>query len=366
MTPLIEAYRAQHMVVLGLSGSEHLLFGSASAAGPDSGIAAHAWSRMPAALAQWLVECGVSVERFTIGVGSTRTLAWLAALGVLGARTVVAPGEAHTLLAPLPVAVLQQTPDTVEIASRAFGDMLAALEASGVRTLGQLQRLGEAALVRRFGLAGRQLLQLARGEDLRPLRARTEEAWLGARLVFDPPLDPQQVAIALAPLVERLTLTLAQRELAVGKLALILESETRRRLQVMRRLRHPLGTSQALLGAAERLLTGLLADTTAQSAPPAFGEPAEPDVVLPQASERYVVVRLRVGGLHPTTAEQRRLWAAEQQQAGAERSARLTAALATLRRLQGGKQAGVLLRAEAHAPDAVLPEERYRLAPRMP
>jgi hypothetical protein len=174
---------------------------------------------------------------------------------------------------------------------------------------------------------------------------RVENAqWLGARLHFEPSLAAYHLAAALAPLAERLALTLAQRELAVGKVALIIESDAGTRMQALRRLKHPLGTTRALLEVAERLLAGMLADA-----------------LLPVEGERYVALRLRVGGLHLATVEQRRLWAAEQQQAGVERTERVMAALQALR---GGKYADDLLRADLHAPDAVLPEERYRFTPR--
>ena len=127
-------------------------------------------------------------------------------------------------------------------------------------------------------------------------------------------------------------------------------------MQVLRRLTHPVGTTGALLGVATRLLAGMLADAASNSEAAIL-----PDALLPGEGERYVALRLRVGGLHPATAEQRRLWAAEQQQAKSERVERLAAAL---RALGSGNYANDLLQTDLYAPDAVLPEERYRMTPR--
>lgn len=357
LTPLVEEHREHLTFMLALGGSERLLLGGeAGVRGAPTTI----WPLLRDALISQLTDAGLAEDRLTIGIGPTRTLAWLAtsyATSGTDSRTlVVLPGQEQAFLAALPVAALQCVPDAAEVAK--LSEMVAALDAVGVRTLGRLQRLSAEALARRFGADGARLAVLAAGEDLRLLRPRVEEPWLGARLHLEPPLAAEQLSLALAPLAEKLALTLITRELAAGKIALALESETGKRLQVARRLAHPLGTTQALLDTAERLLAGLLAPVT--DSPDGLDVP---DVELPAAGERFVTLRLRVGRLHPATAEQRQLWAAEQQRAGAERIERLRTAM---RALAGGKHADALLRAEIHDPDAVLPEERYRLAPRTP
>ena len=372
LTPLIEWHPTQHALMLALGGSERLLLGGDS---PAADAPEEVWPLLGEALAQRLAER--SVVGPAIGLGPTRTLAWLASemsaqaddVDQAGrAAVVVLPGEERSWLAPLPVALLREIPDAApgvgltettppaEIVSLA--EIVAALEEGGIRTLGQAQRLAADTLARRFGPAGAGFAALAAGDDLRPLYPRIAAPWMGARLAFEPPVAAEQLTVALGPLAEKLALTLARRELAAGKIALALESETGKQMQAARRLAHPLGTTRALLDAAERLLVGLLAPV-----PDMPDMPAAPDVELPAAGERYITLRLRVGGLRQATAEQRRLWAAEQQRAGAERIERLAAALWAF---QASKHADALLRAEAHAPDAVLPEERYRLAPRSP
>lgn len=368
LTPLIEEYPAQGALVLALRGSERLLLGRGGAAtesamgstastGTTDSMEApeHIWPLLGEALTRLLAEIGAPGDGLAIGIGSTRTLAWLASCSGV---TVVLPGEEGAFLAALPVTVLLETPDAAEVPSLA--GIVVALETAGIRTLGQAQRLSREALTRRFGVDGATFAALADGGDVRPLRPRNQEQWLGARLAFEPSLAAQHLAVALGPLAERLALTLARRELAAGKIALALEGEAGGRLQVIQRLAHPLGTTRALLGAAERLLAGLLADTKTTHVA-AEASQILPDVALPEDGERYITMRLRLGGLHQVTAEQRRLWAAEQRQAGTERIERLAAAL---RALSGGKHADELLRAEIHEPDAVLPEERYRMTPR--
>lgn len=363
LTPLIEERPQRRALFLALDGSERLLLGKSA---PVASLAPmetpeDLWPRLREALARRLCDAGMRGEGLTVGIGATRTLAWLAALPAATTR-VASPGKWQAFLAGLPVAALLETPDAAEVASFARRqEIVAALEESGIRMLGHLHRLPADALARRFGRAGERLAILAAGGDLRPLRPSLAEPWLGARLVFDPPLAVEQLTVALGPLAEKLALTLAQQELAAGRLALTLESEAGARLGAERRLAHPLGTTRALLEAAERLLAGLLAPALTMPGTP--GTPGMPDVALPAVGEQYMTLRLRLGGLHPATVEQRRLWAGEQRAAGAERVERLAAAL---RALASGKYADALLRAEIHEPDAPLPEERYQLTPRAP
>lgn len=369
LTPLIEEHPEHHMLLLALGGSERLLLGrtatSATGEAPEREGVKHTWLLLAEALIRQLNELAAQPTKpttLTVGIGPTRTLAWLAALSATAAApAVVLPGRERPFLAPLPLAMMGQVPDALAVTSLA--QMLAALEVSGIRALGQLWRLPTESLARRFGADGAALATLAVGGDLRPLQPREHERWLSARLRFEPTLAAQHLPVALAPLAERLALTLAERDLAAGTIDLLLESETGGQLHSERRLAHPLATTHALLGAANRLLVGLFADAPLAHQGVVQGQFYQPDAQLPAEGERYVTLRLRLGGLHPVTAEQRRLWAAEQQHAGTERIERLTAAL---RALCGGRYADALLRADLHTPDAILPEERYRMLRRSP
>jgi hypothetical protein len=348
LTPLVETHGPSPVaILLALGGSERLLVDERSVAATPASL----WPLLGTALSRRLSAATQQAPGVAVGIGPTRTLAWLAARQ--DATVVVLPGQELAFLAAMPLTALLDVPDGAAVTS--LPEIVAALEAVGVQTFGQLQRLMTDGLARRFGAAGAALAVLARGGDLRPLQPRVAESWLGVRLVFEPPLAAERLAVALRPLAERLALLLAQRELSVGRLAMVVESETGQQLRVARRLAHPLGTTRALLSASERLLAGLLSDVLRVQTD------MQPDVALPATGERYVSLRLRVGGLHAATAEQRQLWAQEQRQAGTERVERLARALHAL---QSGKYADALLHAETHEPDAVLPEERYRLTQR--
>ncbi len=89
---------------------------------------------------------------------------------------VVAPGAERGFLHPLPVQRLWGVgPKT-----------LAKLEETGVATIGDLARLGQAELERRFGLWGRRLYRLSRGVDARevPVEAEPEKS-VGHEHTFD-------------------------------------------------------------------------------------------------------------------------------------------------------------------------------------
>jgi len=102
-----------------------------------------------------------------IGVGPTRFCALAAAVAVRSSRPLVLEGrEAPRWLAGRPVRLLGLREDTA-----ALIEPLARL---GVRTLGELARLGRPALTDRFGAAGTLAHELACGED-GPLRTRSTE-----------------------------------------------------------------------------------------------------------------------------------------------------------------------------------------------
>jgi protein ImuB len=100
-----------------------------------------------------------------IGAGPTRFCALGAALAVRSRRALVLEGaQARRWLAGRPVSLLAHREETAELAEP--------LQRLGVRTLGELQRLGREALSDRFGRPGVLAHALARGEDglLRPRR----------------------------------------------------------------------------------------------------------------------------------------------------------------------------------------------------
>ncbi len=125
-------------------------------------------------LAATLAAAGAALERRArIGAAPTRFGALAAALAVRSRRPLVLEGSrARRWLAGQPVGLLAHRAETAELP--------AALERLGVRTLGELSRLGRAAMSDRFGAAGVLAHRLAEGEDspLRPrrLQERPEES----------------------------------------------------------------------------------------------------------------------------------------------------------------------------------------------
>lgn len=102
-----------------------------------------------------------------VGAGPTRFCALAAALAVRSRRPLVLEGmQARRWLSGRPVGLLGFRDETAAL--------LEPLTRMGVRTLGELERLGRAALTDRFGVAGGLAHKLARGEDS-PLRVRRPE-----------------------------------------------------------------------------------------------------------------------------------------------------------------------------------------------
>jgi protein ImuB len=102
-----------------------------------------------------------------VGVAPVRFSALAAALAARSRRALVLEGaEAGRWLAGRPVALLGQREETAEL--------LEPLRRLGIGTLGELRKLGRAALADRFGAAGTLAHGLACGEDspLRPRRPR--------------------------------------------------------------------------------------------------------------------------------------------------------------------------------------------------
>src|SRR5258708_10582239 len=92
-----------------------------------------------------------------IGVAPNRFCALAAATRARARRAAVVHGDARAYLAALPVGLLRSREQTEAL--------VAPLERLGVRTLGELARLGRDAVADRFGAAGVLAHRLACGED---------------------------------------------------------------------------------------------------------------------------------------------------------------------------------------------------------
>jgi nucleotidyltransferase/DNA polymerase involved in DNA repair len=148
-----------------------------------------------------------------LGAGSSRLCAYAAAVGARPRRPVIVPeAMTRTFLAPLSVNLVREP-----LSSKGFApgggareaarirsvDLTEKLERLGVRTLGQLAALPDAAIADRFGEIGLRALRMARGanESLRPRPPRED---LIERLELPEAISGSQLERALALLVDRL------------------------------------------------------------------------------------------------------------------------------------------------------------------
>jgi protein ImuB len=131
-----------------------------------------------------------------IGAGPTRFCALAAALSVRSRRALVLDGsDAVRWLAGRPIELLGYRTETQEL--------IEPLARLGVRTLGELVRLGRASLADRFGAAGVIAHDLACGEDT-PLRARRLEDRLQETMSVGDASSGPALERVLGVLVDRL------------------------------------------------------------------------------------------------------------------------------------------------------------------
>lgn len=203
------------------------------------------------------------------------------------------------------------------------GNALAVLERWGIRTLGELAALPEAALVSRLGQAGRRLQLLARGEADHLLQPEEEEFVLTATTVLDAPLEVlESLLFVLSPMLEALLRKAGERAYAVRSLQLTLQLE--------RGEPHSIGVRPATPTQSRDMLLKLL-NLELQANPPAAG---------------IVGVTLNADPAQPQTA-QRGLF-----QAQFPESDKLDLLLARLRSIAGEGNVGAPLLQNSHREDA--------------
>jgi hypothetical protein len=348
LTPRIE--RHAEALVLDLRGSERLVLGEAGEA--DMAEAGGVWPSLAECLFKRLrAEARGMPRGMRVGIGPTRTVAWLAATTASADGEpwrAVLPEQVATFLAPLPLTLLADVPDLAHIPEKA--PALEVLALSGIRTFGHLRRLTLLELQRRFGPFGAGIARVAAGYDLRPLWVERPDEWTGIRLRCEPTLRAEQLPAALEALTEHVALTLMERQQAAGAVALILYPESGEPLHTARELSHPVASASALLDQARLLLETLVPPTAAGAG----------------QTTVYSGVQLRVGRLQRATAEQRQLWSNGTDRAADDPQARRLAVLRALARMGGIGGEAVLYRAVVQQPDAVLPEERYLFEPLYP
>ncbi len=188
-------------------------------------------------------EIGISIS---IGLSCNKFLAKIASdLDKPRGFKVLGSGEAAAFLSPRPV-------------TQIFGVGKAAqarLAREGLRTVGDLQRAGEATLARRFGGEGTRLWRLAHGLDDRPVRSDRETKSVSAETTFDrDTADYRPLEQRLWRLCEKVSARLKAQELAGATVTLKLKTadfHIRTRAQT---LAHPTQLAALIFAAGRELL----------------------------------------------------------------------------------------------------------------
>jgi protein ImuB len=256
-----------------------------------------------------------------IGAGPTRFCALAAAMAVRSRRPLVLDGgEARRWLSGRPIELLGFREDTAAL--------IEPLTRLGVRTLGELERLGRAALSDRFGQPGALAHRLACGKDS-PLRPRRVEECLEESMAVGDASSGEALKRVLGVLVDRLLARSERRgrtlRAATLSARLVAGGGWRERVVFRQALADP---ERIWLALSLRLLT----------------LPA-PAAELGLAAERF----------GPPASEQGELFGAH-----SARATRLREAVAQVRTVAGPDAA---LRAVCVDPDSRVPERRVVLAP---
>jgi protein ImuB len=272
-----------------------------------------------------------------MGAGPTRFCALAAAMAVRSRRPLVldGDGEARRWLAGRPVELLGFREDTAAL--------IEPLTRLGVRTLGELERLGRAALSDRFGTPGVLAHRLACGED-GPLRPRCVQERLEESMAVGDASSGEALKRVLSVLVDRLLARSDRRgrtlRAATLSARLVAGGGWRERVVFRQALADP---ERIWLALSLRLLTLPAPAAVLGLAAERFGPPASEQGALFEEA-------LAHPGAHP----------ARPGAPSAARAARLREAVAQMRAVAGQDAA---LRAVCVDPDSRVPERRVVLAP---
>ena len=219
-------------------------------------------------------------------------------------------------------------------------DLMMRLDQYGLRTFGQIARLGESTLCRQFGMvAGAFLAAIAIGDDPRPFSPALLPPRQGLRLCFATPASAERLQRALPYLGHSASNLLRKRGLQARRLRIRIrwaEGDTR---QMRLALRRPIADTYLIVQELCRMTLLLLANHSTPKTPPR-GEIEELQLFLED----------EVSAVFP----QRNLWPSGQAQpAELHERERKLATLLTMRGVP------LFFRPRLSRPDAVFPEERY-------
>jgi protein ImuB len=171
----------------------------------------------------------------SVAIASTRTASRLAA--TVNSMIVIPAGREADVLSGLPIGLLN-APD----------DLSAVLTRWGIRTLGEVGALPDAALMERLGMEGRRLQRRARGEDLDPFVPYQPPGIMEETMDLEWPIDNlEALTFVLSGVVDRLIARLSARGWALGAVRLTLGMADRTRHEIPLSLAAPLADSLAVL-----------------------------------------------------------------------------------------------------------------------
>jgi len=188
-------------------------------------------------------EIGITVS---IGLSSNKFLAKIASdLDKPRGFKVLAGDEVAAFLATRPI-------------TQIFGVGQAAqarFNKDGISTVGDLQRIGEHELMRRYGGEGVRLFHLAHGRDQRPVRADREAKSISAETTFDTDLAAfRPLELRLWRLTERVSARLKDKELAGATVTLKLKTADFRIRTRAQTLERPTQLAARIFAAGRELL----------------------------------------------------------------------------------------------------------------
>ncbi|WP_099866179.1 DNA polymerase IV [Pararhizobium haloflavum] len=228
-------------------------------------------------------EVGITVS---IGLSYCKFLAKVASdLNKPRGFSVIGRAEAPSFLADKPVTLIWGV-------GKAFADKLAH---DGIRTIGQLQAMEEAELMRRYGTMGQRLWRLARGHDERRVEPREGAKSVSSETTFDHDLSkPADLVPVLRALSESVAHRLKKAGIAGQTVVLKLKTSDFKIRTRNRRLDDPTRYADRIfrtgLSLLEREMDGtrfrLLGIGVADLSDAGLADP--PDLVDPAASRRAV------------------------------------------------------------------------------
>jgi DNA polymerase-4 len=188
-------------------------------------------------------ELGITVS---IGLSHNKFLAKVASdLDKPRGLTVIGRAETREFLASKPVSLIWGVGRV----------MRERLEQDGIATIGQLQTMAEADLVKRYGKMGAHLFHLSRGEDRRPVEIDGEAKSISAETTFETDIaDPELLLKELWPLCEKVSRRLKHAELAGRVVHLKLKTAGFRLISRQARLAAPTQLAETLFRAGSALL----------------------------------------------------------------------------------------------------------------